>query len=105
MAAVAGPRNMLGEGQPQSFHSSNTESRNLSFSLERKQRLQNYGTQILFHGTTEESAEQILSTGKMLRGGVGYAGGGIYFAQSEEDAVRKNRKKEGNGRGKNWKSM
>lgn len=43
----------------------------------------------LFHATSPESAEMIISEGKMLRGTTGLFGGGIYFAESEGIAIHK----------------
>ena len=43
----------------------------------------------LYHETSEEAAERILSSQRMLRGQGGLAGGGIYFAESPAEARRK----------------
>ena len=55
----------------------------------RWERLERYGTTELYHQTDKESALQILSSQRMLRGGGGSLGGGIYFAGSAEETNRK----------------
>ena len=46
-------------------------------------------TMTLYHQTSREIANKILSSGTMLRGSSGLAGGGIYFACSASDTERK----------------
>jgi len=47
------------------------------------------GTVTLYHGTSEDSAKAIARSRKMLRGKVGYNGGGIYFGKSKRDCLKK----------------
>lgn len=47
------------------------------------------GTRTLYHVTSVDAARAIKASGRMLRGSSGLAGGGIYFADSPQDAHRK----------------
>lgn len=55
---------------------------------ERNKRL-NENIRVLYHCTSEGAADDIKKEGKMRRGKTGMAGGGIYFALTEQDAARK----------------
>ena len=46
-------------------------------------------TMQLYHETSPEYADEIVRTQRMKRGSSGLAGGGIYFAESPEEARRK----------------
>mmetsp|Transcript_14449 Transcript_14449/g.27070 ORF Transcript_14449/g.27070 Transcript_14449/m.27070 type:complete len:204 (+) Transcript_14449:62-673(+) len=46
-------------------------------------------TMELYHETSPDCAEQILSSQRMRRGSAGLAGGGIYFAESPQEARSK----------------
>ena len=48
-------------------------------------------TASLYHETSEENAKKILKSGRMYRGILGWAGGGIYFATSKDAAHTKSR--------------
>ncbi len=58
---------------------------------ERSNRLNDTKTLVLYHQTDSVTAAKILQDQKMLRGTVGMAGGGIYFATSAHDTYHKAR--------------
>jgi hypothetical protein len=51
---------------------------------DRRESRLNSNIRTLYHQTSSESAAAILSSGQMLRGSLGLAGGGIYFALTKE---------------------
>merc|ERR1712241_1323756 len=59
-----------------------------------KKRLKSGPTLWLYHMTSRESANLIKKAGgKMVRGAMGHAGGGIYFGLTAQDCVRKAKSK------------
>lgn len=89
----ADPRRMEGEGTAASFRWGRPAGFSPFIWDERKERLSECGTITLFHATLASSAEVIEREGRLLRGTVGIAGGGIYFATSQTLAVHKCRAK------------
>ena len=62
-----------------------------TFTENRANRLRDGGTVTLFHNTNAD--REIISSQRMVRGSSGWAGGGIYFAGSENEALQKTQNK------------
>ena len=84
---------MQGEGEPVKFSPRRPSHIDRDTWDDRRDRLERTGTTTLFHATTAEGAQGIRQQGKLLRGKVGLAGGGIYFAKTRQEAVHKCRAK------------
>jgi hypothetical protein len=48
----------------------------------------------LYHFTSEDAASKIMRSGALIRGDVGAFGGGIYFADTPQEAYKKAHKKD-----------
>ena len=62
-----------------------------TFTENRASRLRDGGTATLFHNT--DADRKIISEQRMVRGSSGWAGGGIYFAGSENETLQKTQNK------------
>ena len=62
-----------------------------TFTENRASRLRDGGTATLFHNTSAD--REIISEQRMVRGSSGWAGGGIYFAGSENETLQKTQNK------------